>query len=140
MLRIELRIEEGTIVFDTPEEVTTISETLKVELETLRERNKTAIGRCAIKQNENTRLCDMHTSQREEIEILKRRIESVEITNRMLKADKDKLRQQLYVKYYPTAALIKAEKERDELQTRLDILEARKADRGHRTSQTVRDL
>ena len=156
MLRIELRIEEGAIVFDTPKEVATISETLKVELESLKERNKTAIGRCATKQNENDCLraevlilkernktaigrCAMkqnendwsreiNTSQRKEIKAFKRQIIEIESTNRILKADNDKLKQQLYVKYYPTDGQIKAEKERDELQTRLDILEARKAE------------
>ncbi len=128
MLRIELRIEEGATVLNTPEEVTTISETLKVELESLKERNKTAIGRCAMKQYENTRLRYIHTSQRQEIKAFKKRIEEIESADRMLKADNANLKRKLFVKYYPTDGQIKAEKERDELQMKLDILEARKAE------------
>jgi regulator of replication initiation timing len=155
MLRLKLQIEEFGTFIDLPEEIGG-SDILKVELESLkdklatkivsnealaregvmlraevlilRERNKTAIGRCAAKQNENDSLCNMHTSQRMEIEIYDKQIKEARTANKVLKADKDKLRQKLYVKYYPTDGQIKAEKERDYLQTKLDILEARKAE------------
>jgi SMC interacting uncharacterized protein involved in chromosome segregation len=70
----------------------------------------------------------MNTSQRMEIETCVKQIKEVKATIRMLKADRDKLKQQCYVKYYPADALIKARKERDELQMKLDTLEARKAE------------
>jgi regulator of replication initiation timing len=61
------------------------------------------------------------------IDLLQNRIEEIKrtnsCTNRMLKVDNDKLRERLYVKYYPADVLIKAEKERDDLQTKLDNLE-----------------
>jgi regulator of replication initiation timing len=150
MLRIELQIEGGAVVIGLPEESTDSSDTLKVELESLkdelamkqvsnealaregdelraevlllREQNKTAIGRCAAKQDENDCLRDMHTSQRIEIEIYAKQIKEAETANRMLKVDNDKLRERLYVKYYPADVLIKAEKERDDLQTKLNNL------------------
>ncbi len=121
MLRIELQIEEGAIVFDTSEEITDSSETLKVELESLKDE-------LVMRQNENDCLRDTHTSQRMEIETCVKQIKEIKSTNRALKADNANLKQRLYAKYYPTDGQIKAEKERDELQTRFDILEARKAE------------
>lgn len=149
MLRIELH-GEGAVVIDLPEEVTN-SETLKVELESLkdelemervsnkalsqegdelraevlilRERNKIAIGRCATKEYKITCLRSMHTSQRMEIETCVKQIKEAKTANRTLKADRDNLKQKCYVKYYPTDGQIKAEKERDELQMKLDTLD-----------------
>jgi len=155
MLRIELQIEQGAIVISSLEEST---DSLKDELEMerasnealaregvrlraevllLKERNKTAIGRCIMKQNENDCLRDMHTSQRMEIETCVKQIKEVEIINRMLKADKDKLRQKLFVKYYPTDALIKVKKERDELQMKLDTLDTWLTSLREKTYRTV---
>ena len=146
MLKVELQIEEGSIVINPSEEsadslkdelemervsnkaLAREGDKLQAEITILKERNKTAVGRCVTKQEENDRLCDMHTSQRREIETYVKQIKEAKATIRLLKYYKDKLKQQPFAKYYPTDGQLEAEKERDELQTRLDILEARKAE------------
>jgi regulator of replication initiation timing len=163
MLRIELQIDGGAVVIYPPEEIN--SETLKVELGSLKDelamkqvsndalalegdelradvlllrtRNKTAIERCATKQRENDNLRNMHTSQRMEIESHAKQIKEAKTANKMLKIENDKMREKLYVKYYPADALIKARKERDELQMKLDTLEAWLTSLKEKTYRTV---
>lgn len=117
---------------------------LRTEIADLKERNKTALGRCASKQRDIDQLDDICKEYRQERDTLKKEIKrtqaeltaetvlttraceqrddnkdalkQTDITIRMLRADKNTLKEKLYVKHYPLEGQIKAEEERDRLQ------------------------
>jgi chromosome segregation ATPase len=96
---------------------------LREEVAELKERNKTALGRCASTQRDIDQWDDICKEYRQEVKILKHKLETFETSYRMVEADRNALQQRLYAEHYPLEGQIKAEKERDALQEKVDTLQ-----------------